>query len=157
MEIVEAQKQDVEQLVDELWFPLAEEMEQKSQFNSLGDRPDIRAAAIEHKREKVEDSDSQVFIAWEDGEAAGYIMTGLEERPPIFEISTKCSVNEIFVKKEFRRQGVATMLMDAVEEFGRERGCKFIQLEVDIQNESAQEFYERYGFEVQRKKMVKQL
>ncbi|MFB6292427.1 MAG: GNAT family N-acetyltransferase [Candidatus Nanohaloarchaea archaeon] len=143
--------------MDELWFSLALEMENVSQFNTLGDRRAIREASLEHKREKIQEDDTQVLLAREEDEPAGYVIVSVEERPPIFEIDRKAAVSEIFVKEDFRREGVATRLMDAAEEFGEEKDCAFLQLEVDVGNVPAQKFYQEHGFEVQRKKMVKEL
>jgi len=53
------------------------------------------------------------------------------------------------VHPDFRRRGVATILMnEAIREL-KEKGCVFIYLEVRISNTGAQIFYERFGFKVE--------
>lgn len=53
------------------------------------------------------------------------------------------------VHPDFRRQGVATILMeDAIGEL-KKRGCAFMHLKVRISNTGAQKFYELLGFKVE--------
>jgi len=52
------------------------------------------------------------------------------------------------VHPDFRRRGVATILMDnAIGEL-KKRGCVFVYLKVRLSNAGAQKFYELLGFEV---------
>jgi len=52
------------------------------------------------------------------------------------------------VDPDFRRQGVATVLMeDALTEL-KKKGCRFFYLEVRVSNLAARIFYERFGFRV---------
>jgi ribosomal-protein-alanine N-acetyltransferase len=53
------------------------------------------------------------------------------------------------VHPDFRRRGVATILMDnAVGEL-KKRGCMFVYLKVRLSNAGAQKFYELLGFQVE--------
>ncbi|OGW52588.1 MAG: ribosomal-protein-alanine N-acetyltransferase [Nitrospirae bacterium RBG_13_43_8] len=52
------------------------------------------------------------------------------------------------VHPDFRRRGVATILMDnAIGEL-KKRGCVFVYLKVRVSNAGAQKFYELLGFKV---------
>ncbi len=52
------------------------------------------------------------------------------------------------VHPDFRRQGVATVLMkDALHELEK-KGCRFFYLEVRVSNLAAKTFYEHFGFRV---------
>jgi ribosomal-protein-alanine N-acetyltransferase len=53
------------------------------------------------------------------------------------------------VHPDFRRRGVATILMnEAIREL-KEKGCVFMYLEVRISNTGAHRFYERFGFKTE--------
>jgi len=53
------------------------------------------------------------------------------------------------VQLDFRRQGVATILMnEAIREL-KKKGCAFMYLEVRVSNTGAQKFYELFGFKVE--------
>jgi ribosomal-protein-alanine N-acetyltransferase len=52
------------------------------------------------------------------------------------------------VLHDFRRQGVATTLMNYVLNELKEKGCRFLYLEVRVSNQTAIKFYERFGFRI---------
>jgi ribosomal-protein-alanine N-acetyltransferase len=55
-------------------------------------------------------------------------------------------INNLAVSPAFRRQGVATALLERVLEDGRQLGATSATLEVRRSNEAARELYERFGF-----------
>ena len=52
----------------------------------------------------------------------------------------------VSVEKEYRRQGIAGMILDALLEEGKKRGVKEFTLEVRESNEGARRLYEKKGF-----------
>lgn len=52
------------------------------------------------------------------------------------------------VHPDFRRQGVAAFLMKDALNILKEKGCRFLYLEVRVSNLAAKTFYERLGFRV---------
>ncbi len=55
-------------------------------------------------------------------------------------------IMNLAVHPDFRRQGIATLLMgEAIHEL-RRRGCDALYLEVRVSNYTARNFYERFGF-----------
>ena len=53
------------------------------------------------------------------------------------------------VHPDYRRRGVATVLMDEAIRELKERGCVFLYLKVRASNAGAREFYEHLGFKVE--------
>jgi ribosomal-protein-alanine N-acetyltransferase len=53
------------------------------------------------------------------------------------------------VHPDFRRRGVATILMDKAIGELKKRGCIFVHLKVRVSNTGAQRFYELLGFKVE--------
>ncbi len=49
---------------------------------------------------------------------------------------------------EFRRQGIGTRLMKEVLKELKDKGCKFVYLEVRVSSFGARKFYEKLGFKV---------
>lgn len=71
---------------------------------------------------------------------AGFIVSRL--------VAGELHVNNVAVRPEFRRQGLATRLLEAVLTQGRRGGAQIAFLEVRAGNEVAQGLYRRCGFQV---------
>jgi ribosomal-protein-alanine N-acetyltransferase len=56
---------------------------------------------------------------------------------------------KLAVHQDFRRRGVATMLMNKTMAELKSRGCVFVYLKVRASNAAAQRFYELFGFKVE--------
>ncbi len=156
MKVREAKPSEAKNLVEELWLPLAREMEEVSEYNQLEEDLDIQET-IEHKREKLGSGDTYFYIAEESDQKAGFISASLKDSIPVFSRGTKLKLNEIFVKKDFRRKGIASTLMNEIEEVANREDCETIELDVNVANQSAQELYRERGFDTERKKMIKEV
>jgi GNAT superfamily N-acetyltransferase len=55
-------------------------------------------------------------------------------------------IQDLYVKPEYRRRGVATLLMAEAERFARGEGARSLRLGVLDRNESARSFYARHRF-----------
>lgn len=156
MDIVEADVSDAERLVDDLWIPLAREMEEVSEFNRLADNG-VRSDAVKYFTDRLRKDEHVFLIALINEEYAGFV--SIEERSarPVFERDKYGHIHELFVAKDFRRKGVATALLDAVEDLCRNKDFDMIRLSVNVRNDSAQELYRKNDFYSERKMMVKDL
>ncbi|MFZ5907350.1 MAG: ribosomal protein S18-alanine N-acetyltransferase [Nitrospirota bacterium] len=56
------------------------------------------------------------------------------------------NILDLAVHPDFRRQGVATRLMDEAVGELKQKGCVFLHLKVRVSNTGAQKFYEHLGF-----------
>ena len=56
---------------------------------------------------------------------------------------------KLAVHRDFRRRGVATMLMNEMIAELKNKGCVFMYLKVRASNTAAQKFYELFGFKVE--------
>lgn len=79
---------------------------------------------------------SRTFLAYEGGEAAGFVNMWLT--PPV------AIINNIAVREPFRRRGIGTALIEAA--LGECGGCSSLTLEVRVSNSAAIALYERFGF-----------
>ncbi len=55
-------------------------------------------------------------------------------------------VNNVAVRPEYRRQGVASQLLEVFRRFGEGQGLAFLTLEVRDSNQAARALYARHGF-----------
>ena len=86
------------------------------------------------------------FTVCLDGDAlAGYIVLSI--------VLDEGSIDNVAVVPEFRRRGIADLLLSHAEEQGRALKLAFLTLEVRAGNEPAIRLYEKHGFvEVGRRK-----
>lgn len=71
---------------------------------------------------------------------AGFIISRL--------VAGELHVNNVAVRAEFRRQGIAAQLLEAVIDWGRRNHAQIALLEVREGNTAAQALYSRCGFQV---------
>ncbi|WEL23653.1 GNAT family N-acetyltransferase [Candidatus Nanohalovita haloferacivicina] len=155
MKIRPAKASEAKQIVEELWLPLAREMEETAEINELSDNLD-KDDLVEWREDKIESNDPTLVAEHED-ELIGLI-TATEDSPaPIFSRGDYLKINDIYIKPDYRRKGYATQLLDRIEEEARERGFESVELEVDTANNSAKELYRNEGFETRRERMIKEL
>jgi ribosomal-protein-alanine N-acetyltransferase len=63
-------------------------------------------------------------------------------------ILDECHILNLAVHPDFRRRGIAKLLLKELMNESMEKGSKFYYLEVRISNIGAQQFYERFGFRI---------
>lgn len=103
---------------------------------------------LEDIEERLEAYDDTHFPVPTDGqirlgiEVNGHLVAGVDAEMTSFRI---LYVSTLFVDQEYRRQGIATALMHAVEERARELGANLIRL--DTFDWQGPEFYRSAGFE----------
>lgn len=87
-------------------------------------------------------------LAEEDGALAGYCKLGLGCGWPEYLRGTKAiELKQLYTAPGLTGKGIGAAMMDWVFTEARARGADEIQLSVYSENEGAQRFYARYGFE----------
>jgi GNAT superfamily N-acetyltransferase len=98
---------------------------------------------------------STLIACGEDGRRLGYIHL----RPSEDGVTNEpCGyISLLATTKEAEGSGVATRLMAAAEDWGRDRGYRLLSLDVFADNRRAVDFYRRGGFKTETRRMVKPL
>lgn len=154
MEVRRLVEEDVTALVEELWLPFAREMADLDAYNALAE--DVREDALAYRRERLAAAAAVTFVA-DDGGLIGYTALSHSEPPSVFARGPAVSVEEVYVAPERRGEGVATVLLERAEAWGRERGCERATLSVNADNATARALYEDRGYGVRRLKMDRPL
>jgi ribosomal-protein-alanine N-acetyltransferase len=89
-----------------------------------------------------------VFIAEVDSEPAGYAYAEIVHlsETPLRHAWDEVHLHHISVRPAYRRNGVASALLDAVRAAAGENGIGLVTLQVWTFNEGAQAFFQRQGF-----------
>lgn len=91
----------------------------------------------------IEAIDSTVLVAEHGGELVGLCTAYLELDSIRF--GQRCWVEDLAVDPARRSQGIGGMLLDAAENWARDRGASHFELDTSLAREDAQRFYERRG------------
>ena len=95
-------------------------------------------------QERLEKSESVIFLAFE-----GAVAIGFTQLYPSFSSGAMAQIlilNDLFVVPEARRRGAASALLEAAAGYGRSTGVLRLVLSTEIANTAAQSLYESKGW-----------
>ena len=92
---------------------------------------------------------NSIFVAKKDDKIVGYVSLIVKEREHKgFRYRKQMDVDAICVDEKYRRQGIATELLDYVKKYALELDCTDIFLNVNPQNDIGIHLYEKFGMTV---------
>jgi ribosomal protein S18 acetylase RimI-like enzyme len=121
-----------------------EEHEQSNQAVGLADRIATGLTASRASYDLMESDAFWVFIAAVDERLVGYATVA--RVPKLDQRVATLFIDELYVLREFRRQGVASSLLVAIGDHADALGAWMIRLVTEPENEAASALYRRAGF-----------
>lgn len=101
--------------------------------------------------EEVKKHNGKIFIAVKGGRAVGIIICKIFQGGGEEDITTTCPkvgfISDFAVTENERGQGIGKALLARAEQFFKDGGCEYTQLEVFAPNTQAFELYKKSGFE----------
>ncbi|MCF2446544.1 GNAT family N-acetyltransferase [Dyadobacter sp. CY345] len=97
-------------------------------------------------RERIENKQAVVFAAIDEDSNDMMGFTLLYPMYTSLKIKSTWTLNDMFITEKYRKFGVATRLLEKVEEFGAETNAQWITLKTGVENTKAQALYEKFGF-----------
>lgn len=80
-----------------------------------------------------------IFVAYEEEKPVGCIaMTEVQNQV--------CNIGRVYVKEEYRNIGIATQLLNKVEEYAKKEKAKILKLDTYERFNEAIHLYEKFGF-----------
>jgi GNAT superfamily N-acetyltransferase len=123
-------------------------------------KPDGPVREREDILEQVAGGDDMgLFVAEASGQVVGVLQVLICESPPERLLVPRyyASIDDLVVRKSWRRRGVGRALMARAEEWAREKGLGVIELGVWEFNADARCFYEQLGYTTLSRTMSKPL
>lgn len=99
----------------------------------------------------IERPDTEFWLAAADDDAAPVGICQLRFRHCVWTATEDCWLEDLFVRSEARRRGVARALVNRTLERARERGCRRVELDTNEDNDGAIALYESVGFSAMSK------
>jgi len=95
---------------------------------------------------RLQDSQTKVFVAEQDGRVVGYVLgVVVDLMPEIFEQETSGFLADIFVEAGYRGQGTGRALVEALAQWFRERRVRYFDWHVAASNAVGRAFWESLG------------
>ena len=133
----------------EIFLANVEQLEEVSklfdQYRSFYQQAADPKAAMKFIQERFQKTDSTIFVATDNGHSIGFTQL----YPSFSSVSMQriWILNDLFVVENYRKKGVAKLLMNAAAEFGRATGAVRIVLSTQIANTPAQNLYASLGYQ----------
>ncbi|SFE75537.1 GNAT family N-acetyltransferase [Alteribacillus iranensis] len=95
-------------------------------------------------RQRLENKDSVIFVVKDNDTYVGFTQL----YPTFSSVAMKRTwlLNDLYVAKEARKQGVAELLLNKAKEYAMETGAKSITLKTAQDNEPAQQLYDKHNY-----------
>lgn len=87
-----------------------------------------------------------IFIAEVEKKPIGYIDISIKRNPSLYFIKKFGRIHYIYVKKSFRKKGVASELIKIADKWFKKKGVKDITLSVLFNNKKAYNIYKKRGY-----------
>ncbi len=131
-------KDEIQALTDEL------NVYRKKMFRSENKEFHERTGPQPHGKDKIF-NEGLFFVAINgDKNVIGFIHGTIDERKNhVFHVLGY--IDELFVKEEYRGEGVAKNLFLALEKELKKQGCDHLVTHTDVENDVSQQFYSRVG------------
>tara|TARA_B100001029_G_C15048779_1_gene449124 strand:+ start:50 stop:508 length:459 start_codon:yes stop_codon:yes gene_type:complete len=104
-----------------------------------------KALSVKYIKERLSKKESIIFFA-----EANNICMGIVQLYITFdslELDKKIILYDLFVKSEYRKKGIGTMLMNTSKDFAEKNNISGIELSTAMTNSTAQSLYESLGYE----------
>ncbi|TSD67459.1 GNAT family N-acetyltransferase [Inquilinus sp. KBS0705] len=118
-----------------------------NQYRMFYRQKDDIALAERFIHERLHNNESVIFVA-----IAGHnddIPAGFTQLYPLLSsvrATKNWLLNDLYVDAAFRQQGIGEALIKTAMVFAKDKGAKYLQLETEVNNTTAQSLYENIGF-----------
>lgn len=124
-------------------------------------RPDIfKSGAAKYSTEELtalltQNNEYTIFAAQAEEKVCGYVFCILQtvRDHPLLQDRRELYVDDLFVDREYRSNGIARLLMQQAQAFAKQENCDCVTLNVWNFPETARGFYEKAGYTERKRYM----
>jgi len=153
-------KRDYEQ-VKELFVDLVCKMAEYRPLRRKEPLPEYKDWYFQKALSSVKRGTGQIGIAEGEGVIVGCIYGCVEDqtKDELLEYKkiTLGHIHDVYIKDEYRGQGIGKKLFRFIEDFLKSKACDYIQLAVPAKNIRPQKLYQELGYEDDRVEMLKNI
>jgi len=102
-------------------------------------KPELKKSTI-YIKDRISKKESTIFVCYYKNEAVGFVQ--LYETFDSLNVNKKLILYDLYVKKEYRKNGIGKSLMNTAKKFAKKKKIKLIELSTGIKNKKAQSLYE---------------
>ena len=127
----------------------------KEKFNIVGN--DYREKYFEKTINEVEKNNGKILLYKEDEEIVGLIVgiVNNEETERFdFKAPKRGRITELVINKDYRGKNIGKELLNSMQKYLKEIGCKKILIAVLGYNENAIKFYKQNGYHIRMMDMI---
>lgn len=143
MDLVEATADNLDALVDR-WYSLAKSMESYDELNELiyTDADDVSRDGF---RSHLKSEKTAYYLIVHENETIGYVLLQ-EGHHPSRQYSSYLRIVDFHIDENRRNRGHGTAVVERIKQMARDRGCDYLKVSCEWQNEDARRFYRDAGF-----------
>lgn len=116
--------------------------------------PDAEERIMRSFRSALDAPDADVLLLEDDGEAVGMALVHLEN-PSRMSAEQAVELSRVVVQSNRRGTGAGKALVEAAEEWARQRGIRTLVAAIFVANEGSRQFWKTLGFEPWVERMVR--
>ncbi len=98
---------------------------------------------------RLDNNESVIFVVVAGDQSLPVGFTQLYPTYSSVRVVRNWILNDLYVEKEYRKQGIGEKLIEAAISFARQNEAKIVQLSTAVDNYTAQSLYEQIGFKKQ--------
>ena len=130
-------------------------------FRRLRRLPGYGDYALQKTLEEVAAHDGVFYVVTDQDVTIGFV-AGTIKKPTQEELlelvpSTRGRITELYICPSYRKQGIATRLIQEAEKHFVQRGCDVVRIEVFVPNQEAHRLYKKLGYRDADIDLIKQI
>ena len=155
--LVREYKSEDREAVERCFFELQED-EYNREPHYWGKPQDVAHPYVDYVLKTIDKSDGKIFVIEEEGLVAGLVVVLISEKEdsPAVSLEQFGYVMDLVVLRKYQGKGLGSALMSRAEEYIKDKGLKWMQLDVSKGN-PALDFYLRAGYKEKSTRLEKKL